>query len=100
MRLKGILKTSENQRHWVLSYENTGENGDLGPPCMCCVAHTPFPKWLLLVECETCGTELLIEWELACKTSVHFQGFKILFYLDHSSFSLGIRKLFLSAKQR
>lgn len=61
MRLKWILKTSENQRRLVLSYENTRENEDLGPPRLCYVAHTPFPKWLLLVECETCGTELLIE---------------------------------------
>lgn len=39
MRLKGILKTSENQRHLVLFYENTGENEDLGPDCA--VWHTP-----------------------------------------------------------
>lgn len=80
----------------VFFHENTGENEDLGPPCWCCVAHTPFPTWLLLVECETCGAELLIERELACKTWVRFQALETVFYLDHSSFSLGIMKLLLS----
>lgn len=59
MRFKWILKTSENQRPLFFPYENTGENEDLGPVCV--VWHTPFPKWLLLVECETCEIELLIK---------------------------------------
>lgn len=54
MRLKQILKTSKKFRGFFFSFnENSGEKEALGSVCY--VAHTPFPKWLLLVECETRG---------------------------------------------
>jgi hypothetical protein len=64
-----------------------------GPgPWVCCMAH-PIPHMFNNVECKTCRIELLIKWEIAV-ISVYFQGLKLLFYLDHNSFSLGIKQLF------